>query len=104
MNSEEYYFTNFPFAELRSQDGLSRLCFCSHGYEFPSIQKGDDADWHKNYFMLTLPAFRSEINTVIYQGRDINLLIKELREFSNLRKENVSFEPIEHPRMGVDDL
>ncbi|WP_394141144.1 hypothetical protein [Cytobacillus oceanisediminis] len=80
------YFSHFPFAELRSQDGMSSFKICSYNYAYPQADNVDDGDWHRNYITLTIPAFKAEIDEVIFEGRLINFFLQELRSFSALQK------------------
>lgn len=94
------YFSEFPFAEISSQDGRSRLKFCTYGYEFPHQKSGSDADWHRNYFHLTVPSIRVEINEVIFTGHGLANLLDELHALSSRRKQEIDFEPLE-PYFGM---
>lgn len=90
------YFSRFPFAELRSQNGLYKLKFCTYAYEFPHIHHGDDADWHRNCILLTLPSFRAEMKGVtLFQGGELALFLHQLRRFSALKRKKVEFSPME---------
>jgi hypothetical protein len=94
------YFSEFPSAEIASQDGRSRLKFCTYGYEFPAQQSGSDADWHRNFFHLTIPSIGIEINEVIFTGHGLAYFLDELRALSTLRKYEIDFEPLE-PYFGL---
>lgn len=80
------YFSQFPFAELRSQDGMTSFKICSYKYAYPQADDPQDADWHRNYLILTIPAFKAEIDEVIFEGWLIKYYLQELRSFSVLRK------------------
>jgi hypothetical protein len=97
---QQDYFSRFPFAELRSQDGRSHLKLCSYGYGYPEEKTGNDADWHRNYLILTLPGFRAEIDEVILDGRGLAVLLGELREFSRVQGGTIEFETLE-PYLGL---
>jgi hypothetical protein len=94
------YFSKFPFAELRSQDGASCFKISTYSYAYPDADNEYDADWHRNYLLLTIPAFRAEIDEVILEGRLLSYYLDQLREFSALRKDKVEFEPTE-PYFGL---
>jgi hypothetical protein len=94
------YFSRFPFAEIASQDGRSRLKFCTHAYEFPAEDSGSDADWQRNVFHLTIPSIRVEINEVIFTGHGLAFFLDELRALSTRRKPQIDFEPLE-PYFGL---
>jgi hypothetical protein len=85
------YFSEFPSAEIASQDGQSRLKFCTYDYEFPAEQSGHDADWHRNYFRLTIPSIRAEIHEVIFTGHGLAYVLDELRALSTGRKPEIGF-------------
>ena len=89
------YFSEFPSAEITSQDGQSRLKFCTYGYEFPAMQSGSDADWHRNFFHLVIPAIRVEINEVILTGHGLAHFLDELKALSTQRKQEIDFGPLE---------
>src|ERR1700737_4321201 len=88
------YFSEFPSAEIASQDGRSRLKFCTYGYEFPAQQSGSDADWHRNFFHLTIPSIGIEINEVIFTGHGLAYFLDELRALSTLRKYEIDLKPL----------
>jgi len=94
------YFLEFPVAEIASQDGRSLLKFCAYAYEFPAEKSGYDADWHRNFFHLTLPSIRVEINEVIFTGHGLAYFLDELRALSTQRKPEIEFEPME-PYFGL---
>ncbi|MBZ6487709.1 WapI family immunity protein [Priestia aryabhattai] len=92
---EQNYFSNYPFAELSAQDGLSCLKICTYAYAYPEADNIHDADWHKNYLTFNIPAFKAEIDEVILEGRTIKYYLNELKKFSALKQKKVLFEPTE---------
>lgn len=94
------YFSQFPYAQLRSQDGMTSFKICTYNYAYPQADTTDDADWHRNYLIITIPAFKAEIDEVILEGNLIKYYIEELRAFSDLQKKEVIFEPTE-PYFGL---
>ncbi|MCO7124363.1 hypothetical protein NIE88_01020 [Sporolactobacillus shoreicorticis] len=87
------YFSKFPCAQLRSQDGRTVLSICSYGYAYPNANDPYDRDWHKNYLLLMLPGFKAEIDEIILEGHSLRNWINELRAFSALKTEKIFFEP-----------
>jgi hypothetical protein len=59
-----------------------------------------DRDWHINHLLLTLPAFKEEIDDIILEGHLIKTFIKDLLSFSALLEKEVTFEPTE-PYFGL---
>jgi hypothetical protein len=94
------YFSKFPFAELRSQDGASCFKISTYSYAYPDADNEYDADWHQNYLLLTIPAFRAEINEIIINGCFLSNCLEQLREFSTLGKSKIEIEPLE-PYFGL---
>jgi hypothetical protein len=92
--ASEYFFT-FPFAEIRSDDGTSSLKICTYSYAYPDADNEYDADWHRNFLLCTLPSFRAEIDEVILDGHTLNHYLGQLREFVDLKRSIVEFEPTE---------
>ena len=95
MKKNEEYFSRFPFAELSSQDGYSRIKFCSYAYEFPEQKSGWDADWQRSYFYLRIPGFISEIDEPMFEGTILQIFLKELQNLSELKLKEVEFRPTE---------
>lgn len=89
------YFSKHPFTELRSQDGKSKIKFCTYGYAFPDATNPYDADWHKNFLYIKLPSFQVKIDEIILEGRLLQYYQRELVKFSNLTINKVSLEPTE---------
>lgn len=89
------YFLEFPYAELRSQDGMSLFKICSYNYAYPDADNIYDLDWHRNYMILHVPGFNAELNEVMLEGRAINFYIQKLQSFSELKKKRVIFEASE---------
>jgi hypothetical protein len=89
------YFSRFPFAELSSQDGNSKIKFCSHGYQFPEEKTGYDADWQRSYLYLSIPCFRAEIDEPMFEGTSLQIFLNELQNLSALKINRVEFKPTE---------
>lgn len=89
------YFSKYPYAELESQDGLTRFRICTYSYAYPEITTDYDADWHRNFLSISLPAFCVEIDETIFQGEQLEISIAELKEFTSLKKPVVTVEPLE---------
>lgn len=89
------YFSKYPYAELNSQDGLFCFKICTYNYAYPNADNEHDADWHRNYLYLTIPAFRVEINEVMLEGRVLEYYLHEFEKFLALKKKEVIFEPTE---------
>lgn len=89
------YFKVHPYAELCSQDGKSKIKFCTYGYAFPEATNQYDADWHKNFLYITLPSFRVEIDEIILEGRLLQYYLQKLKEFSKLEIDKVVLDPTE---------
>lgn len=89
------YLNKYPYAELVSQDGLTRFSICTYRYAYPEITTDYDADWHRNLLSISLPAFCVEIDEAIFQGEGIEICIAELKEFTCFKKSVVIVEPIE---------
>lgn len=94
------YFSQFPTAQLQSNDELTTLKICTYNYAYPNATNTDDADWHRNYVELRLPEFTIKINEVILEGNTITYYINALRSLINLQKHIVHFEPTE-PYFGL---
>lgn len=95
MNRAAEYFSKFPFAELRSDDGRSSLKICTYNYAYPNAEDEYDADWHRNYLLCSLPSFRAEIDEIILDGHILNYYVEKLREFVALKLSSVEFSPTE---------
>ena len=95
MGHEGEYFSRFPFAELRSDDGTSSFKICTYSYAYPYADNEYDADWHRNLLLCTLPSFKAEIDEVILDGHIVNYHLDHLREFSALKRPIVEIEPTE---------
>jgi hypothetical protein len=93
-------FSQFPYARLSSQDSLFSFKICSYGYAYPQAVDPYDRDWHKNHLLLTLPAFKAEIDDIILEGHLIKTIIKDWLSFSALLEKEVTFEPTE-PYFGL---
>lgn len=94
------YFSQFPHAHLVSKDGTATFKICTYNYAYPEADNTYDADWHRNYLIFTLPAFKAEIDEIILEGTILKYFIKELRAFSELKRKEVLFEPTE-PYFGL---
>ncbi|WP_368505146.1 hypothetical protein AB3N04_05740 [Alkalihalophilus sp. As8PL] len=92
---KNHYFSHFPFAELRSQDGRACFKICSFKYAYPHAKDAVDADWHRNYLNLSLPGFKSEVDEIILNGIILDYFIKELQAFEALHRDKVNLDPIE---------
>ncbi|TRZ39771.1 hypothetical protein CEQ21_02150 [Niallia circulans] len=89
------YFLEFPYAELRSQDGKSYFKICSYANAYSDADNINDLDWHRNFMILHIPGFKAELNEVILEGRLIKFYIQELKSFSAIKKKTVIFEASE---------
>ena len=89
------YLLKYPYAEIRSQDGLSHFKIYTYGYAFPLHEAGYDSDWQKNYLYLTIPAFKAEVDDVMLQGKLMKSYLAALEKFSKLEIEEAIFEPLE---------
>lgn len=89
------YFSRFPFAELSSQNGNSRIKFCSYAYQFPEEKTGYDADWHRTYLYMSIPCFRVEIDEPMFEGTSLQIFLNQLQNLSALKLNNVEFKPME---------
>lgn len=94
------YFSKFPFAEIRSADGTSSLKICTYSYAYPDAKNDYDADWHRNFLLVTVPSIKAEIDEVILVGHLLNDYLDQFREFSSEKRLTVDFEPTE-PYFGL---
>ncbi|MBY6036686.1 hypothetical protein KUV80_08480 [Fictibacillus nanhaiensis] len=94
------YYLDFPFAELKSQDGSFSLKIYSYDYAYPHAIHKFDRDWHKNHLILSMPAFKAEIDEVMFEGTLLEYFIEELVAFSALKKKEVNIKPTE-PYFGL---
>ena len=95
MTVLDRYFSEFPFAEIRSDDGASSLKICTYSYAYPSADNPHDANWYRNILVCVLPAFKAEIEEVILDGLILSHFLGELHDFITLKKSSVKFEPTE---------
>ncbi|PWA09020.1 hypothetical protein DCC39_13715 [Pueribacillus theae] len=94
------YFSQFPHAHLVSKDGTASFKICTYNYAYPEADNIYDADWHRNYLIFTLPAFKAEIDEIMLEGNLLTYYIEELRAFTALKINEVFFEPTE-PYFGL---
>ena len=66
---------DYPYAKLTSQDRLFHFKICFYYYTYSEPEDEHDADWHITYLYLTIPAFKVEINDVMFEGRLIEYFI-----------------------------
>jgi hypothetical protein len=84
-----------PSCELGSQDGKFHLKIWSYAYEFPEIKSGSDADWHRNFIQIKADVFSASFDEVCLNGELLEAVLKEVEEFSALKRDSVTFEPLE---------
>jgi len=89
------YFSQFPTAQIQSNDELTTFRICTYNYAYPNATNTDDADWHRNYVELRFSDFTFKIDEVILEGNTITYYINELRSLINLQNHKVHFEPTE---------
>ena len=83
------------YAELKSQDAKSVIRIYVLGYQFPDILDGWDADWYVVRLEVKLPSFTYQLTDPALCGRELEILYKELQEFSALKSLSASLDPME---------
>lgn len=91
MKNREEIYKHFPYAELESSDGKSRIRICTYSYEFPDTEIGSDADWQLNLISVDTQETKADLSEPVIEGTVLEFLLYETIEFAELKASELIF-------------